>query len=103
MKKTTHSKKPTNTSNTTAYQLGVIAEELRQISSDIESLSFLSEFALTPAHIVELQKIDFCSQKIADLAAVAERMALDENLQLLDALPNLAGSVKLEYMKGRLG
>lgn len=80
----------------------LIAAELRQLSSDIESLPVFSDGQLTKEQIVQLQKIDFCSQKLMDFASMADKLASDQNLESLKPIDSVDKVVKLEYTKALL-
>ena len=80
----------------------LIGIELRKLSGEIESLPSFGNSQLTNEQIVQLQKIDFCSQKLMDLAAIADQVSNTHSLQNVDPPEDIAEAVKLEYTKALL-
>lgn len=92
----------TSVAQSIAQQIELMAKELRQISKEVEQLPNLSNVELTNEQIVQLQKIDICSQKLADLASMADKLASNQKLKSLDAVADMSDAVTLEYMKQKL-
>lgn len=80
----------------------LIAAELRRLADEVEELPSFENGQLSSEQIVQLQKIDLCSQKLKDFAALADKIASQGSLKALKPEANIGDVVKLEYTKALL-
>ena len=83
--------------------LKIISDEIMKIAEEIESLPSLTDGEITNEDMMRMQKIDFCSQKLNDLANIVSHVSSTEDVEAMNADLELEMEeiAKLEYIRER--
>ena len=87
----------TNTKHDDA--VAIIAAELIAIADDIEELPAFDPGELTNEKMMQLQKIDFCSQRLREVSKLIVEFAQQSHQDQMTLLKILAASAKLEHTR----
>ena len=82
--------------------LEVVSKELSKIAAEIEELDLVADGKMSAETIVSMQSIDFCSQRLADISALAT--VLSKNLSHVEdqSAEEFSSAVKLEHTQDLL-
>jgi hypothetical protein len=89
--------KKTNTKHDDAIE--IIAAELLAIANEIEELPSFDPGELTNEKMVQLQKIDFCSQRLREVSKLIVEFAEQSHQDQITLLKILASSANLEHTR----
>lgn len=92
-----------STDKSSKYVINRIADEIDKIADEIENLPSPSGDALTSEDIMRLQQIDFCSQKLRDIAAMVHEFESTKTLPEGEKVNKLKSFAKLEYVQKIVG
>lgn len=87
----------TNTQHDDA--INIIAAELLSIANEIEELPSFDPGELTNEKMMQLQKIDFCSQRLREVSKLVVEFAEQSHQDQITLLKILASSAKLEHTR----
>ena len=85
--------------NRNTFVFNRIADELVNIANEIEDLPGASPGEFSNEEIMRLQQIDFCSQKLRDIARMVEEFDSMNELCEQKRAVKLKDFAKLEYMQ----
>ncbi|KPB00116.1 hypothetical protein [Ahrensia marina] len=89
--------KKTNTKHDDAIE--IIAAELLAIANEIEELPSFDPGELTNEKMVQLQKIDFCSQRLREVSKLIVEFAEQSHQDQITLLKILASTANLEHTR----